>query len=248
MIGGEGQLSTMDCKLVNKWLNNIHFRLFPATCILCSQPGQPGLDLCPACEADLPVIDPACHCCGMPLSPGKTGTCGQCLQTPPPFFRTVSPFYYEPPLAGLITQFKFRQRLLLGRVFASLLHKQLAPAGHRPDCLIPVPLHPRRLRERGYNQALEIAHLLGASLAIPVDYHLCQRRRYTTPQTGLAAKERKRNIKNAFALAGPCTYRHVAILDDVVTTGHTVTELASLLQKNGVEEVEVWSVARAVPE
>ena len=248
MIVGEIQLSTKGMKLVNNWIEFVQSRLFPASCILCGVAGQTGIDLCPACQADLPLISPACQSCGMPLSGSEHSLCGECLQTPPPYQRTISPYYYQPPLIPLITQFKFNHRVVMARILAALLARHIDTTEKKPECIIPVPLHPRRLRERGYNQSQEIARLLGKTLDIPIDYQLCQRTRYTAPQTGLVAKERKRNVKNAFGLTETCQYKHVAILDDVITTGHTVTELARLLRKNGVEEIEVWSVARAVPD
>lgn len=239
-------MSTKRMGLVNNWLNIIQSRLFPASCILCGSVGQKGLDLCLACQADLPRISPACPGCGNPLAESEHSLCGDCLRNPPPFQRTISPYYYAPPLIQLITRFKFNQRLVMARVFAGLLARHIEFDTTKPECIIPVPLHPRRLRERGYNQSLEIARLLGKTLDIPVDYQLCQRTRYTAPQTGLPANERKRNVKNAFGLTDTCQYKHVAIVDDVITTGHTVAELAKLLRKNGVVEIEVWSVARAV--
>ncbi len=244
----QAQLSTRKMKLVNSCINNIQFWLFPASCVLCGAPGHNGVDLCPHCETDLPRISPACQCCGLPLTENEQARCGQCLQTPRPYQRTISPYYYQPPLIQLITQFKFNHRLVMARVFAYLLAKHIINDQHKPEAIIPVPLHPRRLRERGYNQSLEIARLLGKTLNIPVDYKLCQRTRYTLPQTGLTAKTRKQNVKDAFGLTGTCEYKHIAIVDDVITTGHTITELASLLHKNGVDEIEVWSVARAVPD
>jgi len=243
---GDKKLSTKGLKLVNYCTNFIQARLFPASCVLCGAAGHVGRDLCQACEADLPRIDPACPSCGMPLSEAEHLLCGKCLQSPPPFHHTISPYYYAPPLIQLITRFKFQHALAMTRVFSDLLARHIDTSQRKPECIIPVPLHPRRLRERGYNQSLEIARLLGKRLGIAIDYQLCQRTRYTSPQTGLAARERKRNVKNAFGLTGPCHYRHIAILDDVITTGHTVTELAGLLRKNGVEEIAVWSVARAV--
>ena len=239
-------LSTKGIKLVNYCTRFVHFGLFPPACVLCATSGHTGLDLCPACEDDLARIQTPCPACGMPLTESEHSLCGSCLQKPPPFQRTVSPFYYEPPLTELVTLFKFKHQLKMARIFAELLARELRDR-HKPECIIPVPLHPRRLTERGYNQSLEVARLLGTQLAVPVDYHLCQRSRYTAPQTGLDAKERKRNIKGAFSLAGECRYHSVAILDDVITTGQTVTELAKLLRNNGVEEIQVWSVARAVP-
>lgn len=227
--------------------NIVQNRLFPPCCVLCGATGYSGPDLCPACEADLARIESPCPSCGMPLTEQGASCCGQCLQHPPPYRHTVSPFYYQPPLMQLVTDLKFQQQLKIARLFAGLLAEALSHSP-RPDCIIPVPLHPRRLRERGFNQSLEIARLLGKQLGVPVAQRLCRRTRHTSPQTGLDAKARKRNIKNAFGLTGGCHYRHVAILDDVITTGNTVSELARLLARNGVKEIEVWSVARAVPD
>ena len=159
MIEGQASLSTKGMKLVNNWSDYIQYRLFPASCVLCGKAGQQGLDLCLACEADLPKINPACPRCGMPLTGSEHLLCGQCLQTPPPYQRTISPFYYAAPLAPLITRFKFNHRLVMARVLAGLLARHLDTTS-KPECIIPVPLHPRRLRERGYNQSLEIARLL----------------------------------------------------------------------------------------
>ncbi len=247
MIVGDILLSTKGLKSVNNCINIIHKWLFPPSCVLCGATGHPGLDLCPGCEADLARIDNPCPGCGMPLQASEHLLCGKCLQTPPPYRLTISPFYYEPPLIKLVTDFKFHHQLKLARIFAGILAGHLQDRA-RPEAIIPVPLHPRRLRERGYNQSQEIARLLGRQLAIPVDSRLCQRTRYTTPQTGLDAKQRHRNIRNAFGVTGQCKYEHVAILDDVITTGNTVTELARLLRKQGVDNIEIWSVARAVPD
>lgn len=248
MIVGETRLSTKLINLVNNCANYIHNRLLPASCVLCGGAGQPGLDLCKPCQIDLPRIPLPCPVCGMPLAADEQQVCGQCLREPPRYTTTLSPYAYAPPLVSLITQFKFNHRVALARVFAALLAQDLDPASPQPDCLIPVPLHLRRLRERGYNQSLEIARLLGNTLSIPVDDRLCQRTHYTAPQSGLSAKDRRRNIKKAFSLTGPCPYQHIAIVDDVITTGQTVSELAGLLRRHGAENIEVWSVARAVPD
>ena len=247
MIVGDNLLSTKTGNWVNNWLYFVHSVIFPPTCVLCGGTGHKGPDICPACINSLLRIKSPCPCCGMPLQASESSHCGSCLQEPPPFQKTVSPYYYQPPLTQLVTNFKFHHQLKMARVLAALLGQDLSQRP-RPECIIPVPLHPKRLRERGYNQALEIARLLGRQLAIPVDYQLCIRTRHTAPQTGLDAKLRKQNIRNAFAIKGECQYRHVAILDDVITTGNTVSELAKLLRKNGVEEIEVWSIARAVPD
>jgi ComF family protein len=103
------------------------------------------------------------------------------------------------------------------------------------------------LRERGFNQALELARLIAAQLNIPVDYSLCQRDKATPFQSGLSARQRKRNLKNAFSMTKTVPYKHVAIFDDVVTTGTTVNELAKKLKQSGVQIVEVWAIARTEP-
>ena len=113
-----------------------------------------------------------------------------------------------------------------------------------PECVIPIPLHTQRLRERGFNQSLEIAQLITKTLNIPLDYSLCKRNKATPFQSGLTAKQRKLNLKNAFSITKPHQYKHVAIFDDVVTTGTTVNELAKQLKKSGVEIVEVWAITR----
>ncbi|MDH5181080.1 MAG: ComF family protein [Gammaproteobacteria bacterium] len=233
--------------MVYKWLNNIHFFLFPPTCMLCGAAGEAGRDLCNACHAALPRLTRPCPVCAKPLAGSEKLVCGECLKHPPPFEQTISAFRYTSPLAKLITDLKFNQRLAAARLLGDLLADELqANAPPMPECLIPVPLHPKRIRERGFNQSLEIARRVGKQLAIPVDADLCHRTRHTAPQTGLDAKARRQNIRHAFALRQPCRYKHIAIIDDVITTGHTVNETAALFRKQGVEQIRIWSVARAV--
>jgi ComF family protein len=132
-----------------------------------------------------------------------------------------------------------------GRLLGTLLTRALQQAGAPyPELLLPVPLHPARLRERGFNQAVEIARPLAQALGLPLDLNSCQRRRATAPQAGLEAIERRRNIRGAFALTRPLPARHLALIDDVVTTGSTVAELTRLLKRAGAERVEVWALAK----
>jgi len=146
----------------------------------------------------------------------------------------------------LLQQLKFHQKLhlatLLGELLADGLKGREEPL---PECLLPVPLHPQRLRERGYNQALELARVLSSRLNIPLETTICMRQRETAPQTALDGKERRRNLRGAFTVREVTLPRHIAIIDDVVTTGTTVSELASTLRRSGVERVEVWACARA---
>jgi ComF family protein len=222
-------------------------RLYPPTCVLCGAPGHDGLDLCARCFADLPAVGLCCSSCALPLPATQTADtlCGACQRHPPPFLVCRCAFRYENPLPALISGAKFRARLDLTRVLGQCLAISLRNRGADiPDLILPVPLHAKRLRERGYNQALEIARTVGRALSTPVEIHSCVRVLATPPQAGLEQKERQRNIRGAFDMVRPVDAGHVAILDDVVTTGSTVSELAKVLLKNGVKRVDVWAVAR----
>lgn len=157
-----------------------------------------------------------------------------------------SAFYYQPPIDHWITQFKFSGNLRDGRLLTELCYEALL-AQHDsawPELLIPVPLHQRRLQERGFNQAVEIAKPLGKRLKIPVVIHSCQRIKNTKPQSELSGKERIHNVSAAFAITKPINARHVAIIDDVITTGNTVQSLSLALQEHGITTIEVWSIAK----
>jgi ComF family protein len=229
---------------VNDWLQAIQTRLFPPTCVLCGRMGAADYDLCHACLADLPYNSPSCQRCALPLP--TEGLCGRCLRHPPPYVRSFALFRYAAPVDHLLTGLKFHHRLCLSRLLGDLMANVLASADRPlPELLVPVPLHRTRLRERGYNQALELALPIAKRLDIPLERQRCQRVRATFPQTRLSARDRRLNIKGAFRVAGTIEAHRVAIVDDVVTTGHTVRELARALRRAGAGEVEVWSCARA---
>ncbi len=233
--------------MVYNWLYSIQQVVYPCTCLLCGASADTGLDLCAGCRDDLPYLHNACPRCGLPLpeQADNGSPCGQCQRTPPPFDRCLTPFAYLSPVADLVNGLKFHKRLQCGRVLSELLLEFLEQKLHeRPQLLIPVPLHPARQRERGYNQALELARPLGRRFRIPVDTGHCRRTHPTLPQSALTLKARKKNIRGAFTLKGTLRASHVALIDDVVTTGNTVAELARLLKRNGVERVEIWAPAR----
>lgn len=216
--------------------------LYPPTCLLCGAPGSAGLDLCAGCAAEIPAPAPACRLCARPLP--QPGTCGACLRHPPPQARTVAPLPYAGAVRELITGLKFRHRLAASRLLGTLLAQALEGDPERPELLLPVPLHPARLRERGFNQALEIARPVGRLLGIDVARDACRRIRDTPHQMGLHERERRRNVRGAFSVADAVSGRHVAVLDDVITTGSTAAELVRALQRAGAERVDVWAVAR----
>ena len=231
---------------MNKWLNNIHSLLYPPSCLLCAAPGVRGLDICQGCLDTLPSLRVACHNCALPLAGSAMHRlCGQCQQQPPAFDRTISLFRYQAPIAGLIQQLKFNGRLAIARSLGELLAQQVLASDSRPQAIVPVPLHGARLRERGFNQALELARPVAQALQLPLLTRHCQRIRATTAQTALSAKQRRKNIRGVFQVVQPLPARHVAIVDDVMTTGQTVNELAKTLRKAGATQIDVWICARA---
>jgi len=230
---------------VNKRRNIGQDWLFPTQCALCGDYGQRGRELCRGCERDLPLIEAACRQCGAPLP--VPGQCGRCQRRPPAFTRTMAAFHYSSPVDALVKRLKFKGDLHLARLLGSLMADRLdASDTQLPDVIVPVPLHTRRLRERGFNQALELARPIAERMRLPLDWHHVIRSRATVPQSDLAAKLRSSNIKGAFSIAAGFTAQRVAIVDDVMTTGHTVNELALTLHRYGVADISVWLCARAV--
>jgi ComF family protein len=171
--------------------------------------------------------------------------CATCQRRAPPFDLSLTAFRYEGAIPWLVTGAKFRRRLDQARLLGQCLTERIRDLDPpRPQVLVPVPLHPARQRMRGYNQSLEIARVVGRELDLPIDHESCARIQSTPPQTGLAERERRRNLRGAFALARPIAWTRVAVIDDVVTTGTTVAELSRLLRKAGVEQIQIWAVAR----
>ena len=238
--------------LVNAWLTNVQALLLPPYCVLCGGAGRrPLLDLCGSCDAELPRNTDACAQCAAALPPGTpAGTsCGRCLGRPPRFDDAVVPFRYAYPLDQLIRDFKYHGRLAYGRVLGTVFAQHVrAHAVPLPECLVPVPLHPARHRERGFNQSSEIARHVARHLGIALDDALCRRARETADQTRLSARERRKNLRDAFALERPVRAAHIAVVDDVLTTGSTVAELARTLKRGGVARVSAWAIARASPD
>jgi ComF family protein len=221
--------------------------LLPSRCLLCAAPAPHGRDLCPGCLADFPHNHACCARCAQPL-PEPAAHCGACLKREPSYACAWAPYQYAHPLNLLEARFKFRRDLSAGRVLADLLvaAARLRWSHDLPDRLLCVPLHTTRLRERGYNQALELARPLSRALGIPLAHDLLQRVRATRAQTGLDAKARRRNLRGAFVCAADAALpAHVVIVDDVMTTGSTVEECARVLRRAGVARVDVWALARA---
>ncbi len=231
--------------LVYNWLKNTQNLFFPAHCRLCGEKTGGDQLLCIGCRNELSWLADACPVCALPGT--NSLICGRCQTHPPPFSSVVAPFLYQNPLAWCVHQLKYHGKLefaaMLGANMATKLMDNLKAF---PDLIIPVPLHPSRLQERGFNQALELARPIAKKLDIPLSCRSLARYIATDAQAGLPLKERTRNVKGAFRILRPIQAKHVAIVDDVMTTGSTVIELTKTLKKEGVERVDVWVCARAV--
>lgn len=218
--------------------------MLPQHCLLCgAESGQHPL--CPGCLNDLPWHGSAqCPLCALPQPQGQP--CGQCLQTRPAFDRTVAALDYRFPLDALLQACKYQGQLPIAQLLGQLLAERLA-CESMPDVLIPMPLHPTRLRERGFNQAVEIARPVAQRWGIPLELAGAIRIRPTAAQAGLSLKERHRNLRDAFTCTRSWEGCHVALLDDVMTTGATLGALAQAFRKAGADRITCWVVARTLP-
>lgn len=233
--------------MVNNWLDIIQDILFPPSCILCGHDGYKKMDLCEACLADLPLNSACCMRCAQPFEclDQVAQLCGRCLSKTPQFDETFAPYLYQRSIRYLITGLKFGRQYKNARVLGQLLAEQIKSRSNLPDCVMPVPLHQFRYRQRGFNQCIEIANTLARELDLTLDLYSCTRIRNTAQQTRLPARQRRKNMSKAFAITKPLNYQHVALLDDVMTTGTTVSEMAKALKQAGVEKVDIWVCARA---
>lgn len=218
--------------------------LLPSHCLLCGARGQGALSLCPECAADMPRNAMCCARCALPLE-SPVPLCGRCIKREPPWDAAWVPFRYEWPLAQLESRFKFGGDLTAGRRLSLLWSTSQAPQD-MPDAIAPVPLHRSRLRQRGYNQALELAKPLAKRFGVSLLRDALRRTRTTRAQTELSAIQRRRNVRSAFATRfNDSIPQHVAVLDDVFTTGATLAECVRVLKRAGVRRVDVWALARA---
>ena len=217
--------------------------LLPPACRLCGDSIGAAL-ICAPCAAGLPWNTRACPGCAAPVALDGL-PCPACQQRPRAFDAAIAGFVLAPPVQQGIHALKYRARFaeaaLLGSAFAERLKRRGAVL---PDLLVPVPLHWRRQWQRGYNQSLELARVIGESLDVPVDATAAKRVRATPDQIGQSAVERRRNLKGAFAVSSLVAGRHVALVDDVMTTGATLEELARACKAAGAARVEAWALAR----
>lgn len=222
-------------------LNNIHSLRPPSCCLLCGADSQAEA-FCANCRDALPWLpDSRCPRCALPTLDG--GLCGGCLKKPPAFDQTHAAFAYEGDLARLITSAKFGGNWSIFPALAQLLKAHILSA---PDLIIPLPLHASRLRERGFNQALEIAQPIAASLKRSINVSMLERSRDTEHQARLHHHARERNMRHAFACHANPHGLHLALVDDIMTTGATLDAAARCLKNAGAARVDVWILARTL--
>jgi ComF family protein len=223
----------------------------PPQCVLCGRAGQrPTLDLCADCAADLPRVPRPCPRCGLPVTLESTtvaADCAQCRAAAPPYAGCVVPWLYEFPVSHLVQALKYEGALAHARVLGTLLASEAARLQPGGDALVvPVPLHPRRLQQRGYNQSHEIARIVARRLRWPLVDGALRRTRDTASQVGLSRTQREQNLRGAFAVEpARVEGRRVVLLDDVLTTGSTAHAAASALRAAGAARVDLLAVARA---
>lgn len=223
--------------------------VFPSVCLLCLSRTNTEKRLCEPCINELPILTQACMQCAEIL-PSNINVliCGRCQKTSPAFDRTYALFTYEAPIPQMIIALKFKHDLSFAAAMAELLLTRIVNTWYQhqpyPDLILPVPLHAKRLRERGFNQAIEIARPLAKALHLPLDYKNIYRIKQTKAQSELSAKERQANMKRAFSCDKQFHGLHLAVVDDVMTTGETVHALSSLLKKRGAKTIDIWCFAR----
>ncbi|NVJ65049.1 MAG: ComF family protein [Gammaproteobacteria bacterium] len=216
------------------------------SCVLC---GLPSTDsgICPICKHAVQQNDHACYQCGDGITSSiSQQKCGACLKKPKNYRRLIAACHYDFPINRVISRFKFNRQLHLGSSLIELLIDAIK-SGYKnqslPEAIIPIPLHHKRLAERGFNQSALIAKQINRSLDIPITQQAITRIKNTPHQIGLKAVERRKNLTNAFAIQSELP-KHIALVDDVVTTGTTITEATKVCLKHGAEQVDIWCLAK----
>lgn len=218
-------------------------------CILCGTVSSH--DFCTSCHNSLPALSiNHCSICLKNIASNtsnyKSKKCGSCLANPPAYNATMAALDYTFPVDALIHALKYQTQLAIAPILAELLIGKISSTEmtEKPNVIIPMPLHPKRLQERGFNQALEIARHVAQQTKITLLPDRCKRVKNTPPQTGLPWRSRQENVRKAFSCQMDLSGKHVAIIDDVMTTGATLNELSLQLRKQGAIKITNWVIAR----
>lgn len=227
---------------INQWLNFKLFcmHLFKQNCTLCDAPTSSEFSLCAICVQDLPLAPhPSCLQCGLST---QGDICGKCLKQQPHFDATYALFTYGYPVDALLQHYKYNHALYLSQTFAQLLSAKMQDTDI--DVIISMPLHPSRMKERGFNQSLELAKIIAKQHDIALDSVSCNRVKNTRPQASLPFKSRLKNMQGAFACSNTFSGKHIALIDDVMTTGSSLNELAKTIKNAGARKVSCYVLAR----
>lgn len=228
--------------IARKGLRALIDLLLPERCRQCGKACRDG-GYCTECVAGLARHACQCQVCGEPMAGGDV--CGRCQYDPPPVGGTVAPFKYAPPISTDIHGLKYHRKLAFGRDLGCLLAGELERRAHwMPDALVPVPLHWKRQFRRGFNQSVEVSRPLSRRFGIPIETGLVERQVDTVPQVGLTPAQRRANLGRAFRCTRLEPPSSVAIVDDVITSGSTVSEVARCLRGAGVHRIVVWALTR----
>lgn len=223
----------------------IYQRIIPKqSCVLCAEYGE--FCVCNSCASNLKTTEHRCQSCATKLN-SDLSFCGQCLSHAPVFSKAYTLYDYCDVTADLIKRFKFDHQLCIGDFFAHQLndfYHSLIGKGNKYDAIIPLPLSKARMKERGFNQTHELLRIIGKNKGVFIDYKSVKRIKPTKPLSSLNLEERKSEIKNAFS-AKPISYKKVLLVDDVMTTGSSMNELAKIVLKAGAESCDVLTLARA---
>lgn len=214
-------------------------------CIICNEYHLEQVALCKHCIKQLKLLPYSCQQCAHPLSDSQFPLCGTCIKKPPFYDQAYISHAFDEPIRSLIHQFKYQNGLYLTSFLSHLMLMSWNKMDQKPQCLIPIPMHPRKLRERGYNQSILLVKSLAKKTNIPYDTHSCKKIINTAAQASLSGTNRRQNLKKAFKCS-TLAFKHVALVDDLLTTGATANELAYILKKKGTERVDIWCCARAI--
>ena len=215
----------------------------PPCCLLCRLEVEYRHGLCQGCWAKLPVNEIHCERCALPMA--HESLCGHCQRCPPVFDSVIAPLCYQDPIDQMLCALKYHQQLSFARTAAGLITDMVRESGEpMPDLLIGVPMTHRAVRKRGLNQAVFLARLIGRQLGIPVKSTLIKKLRETDRQSTLNASKRQRNLKGAFHCKGSLEDKHIALVDDILTTGATANEISRVLKVAGANRVDIWVCAR----
>lgn len=226
------------------WADSVLTLIFPPVCAACNTPGPL---ICAACAAQMvKIAEPLCERCGRTVL-YETPICGRCLGEPPTLQQVRTPLAYKDPVAYIIHRLKYEGLFALAQPLAQIMVASWPDWQTTPSLLIPIPLHPRRQRRRGFNQSAMLANHIGAQLGLPVEESALRRTKNTMPQIGLSPVQREENVRRAFAAQSEQVLaKHILLIDDVYTTGATMRAAAAALLSAGANGVSAYCLARSV--